>query len=185
MELLYESEQTGVQTAEELARQREQLLGTEARLGDMRASLQQSDRHIRGMSGVLGSLVAAVGSFFTTGTCLPRPSGPSGGRPASAPAAAGTDTSTAPSASRSSVAAGGPSSAPPPGPGPGSLQGLSVSAALDVQLGENLGAMSASLARQTCQPCLIMSETCTINYASLRRNRQSLPTASLSAVLRA
>ena len=157
VELLYESEQTGVQTAEELARQREQLLGTEARLGDMRASLQQSDRHIRGMSGVLGSLAAAVGSFFTTGTCLPRPSGPSGGRPASAPAAAATDTSPAPSASRSSVAAGGPSSAPRPGPG--SLQGLSVSAALDVQLGENLGAMSASLARQTCQPCLIMSQT--------------------------
>ena len=34
-----------------------------------------------------------------------------------------------------------------------SLQGLSVSAAVDVQLDENLGAMSASLARQTCQPC--------------------------------
>ena len=149
MELLYESEQTGVQTAEELARQREQLLGTEARLGEMRAGLQQSDRHIRGMSGVLGSLVAAVGSFFTTGTCLPRPSGPAGGRQASAPATADTDTCTAHSASRSSVGAGGRSSAPPPG----SLQGLSVSAAVDVQLDENLGAMSASLARQTCQPC--------------------------------
>ena len=159
MELLYESEQTGMQTAEELARQREQLLGTEARLGEMRAGLQQSDRHIRGMSGVLGSLVAAVGSFFTTGTCLPRPSGPAGGRQASAPATAATSTAHPPS--RSSVAtvgAGGRSSAPPPG----SLQGLSVSAAVDVQLNENLGAMSASLARQTCQPCLLMSGTCTM-----------------------
>ena len=161
MELLYESEQTGVQTAEELARQREQLLGTEARLGEMRAGLQQSDRHIRGMSGVLGSLVAAVGSFFTTGTCLPRPSGPAGGRQASAPATA--DTSTAPSASRSSVGAGGRSSAPHPS----SLQGLSVSAAVDVQLNENLGAMSASLARQTCQPCQIMSHTFRIRYEML------------------
>ena len=54
--LLYESERVGQATAEELARQKEQLKATESRLDDINATLKQSERHLTGIKSVFGGL---------------------------------------------------------------------------------------------------------------------------------
>ena len=54
--LLHESEKVGMATAEELARQKEQLRGTEQRLDDINSTLKQSERHLQGIKGIFGGL---------------------------------------------------------------------------------------------------------------------------------
>lgn len=51
--LLYESEKVGQATAEELARQKEQLKSTEQRLDDINSTLKQSERHLQVIFQVL------------------------------------------------------------------------------------------------------------------------------------
>ena len=54
--LLYESEKVGQATAEELARQKEQLKATEGRLDDINSTLKQSERHLQGIKSVFGGI---------------------------------------------------------------------------------------------------------------------------------
>ena len=54
--LLHESEKVGVATAEELARQKDQLRGTEQRLDDINSTLKQSERHLQGIKSIFGGL---------------------------------------------------------------------------------------------------------------------------------
>lgn len=54
--LLYESEKVGLATAEELTRQKEQLLLTEQRLDDINSTLRNSEKHIQGIKSVFGSI---------------------------------------------------------------------------------------------------------------------------------
>lgn len=54
--ILRDSEQIGIATAEELARQREQLERTDKRLDEINASLRFSQRHINGIKSVFSSL---------------------------------------------------------------------------------------------------------------------------------
>jgi len=54
--LLYESEKVGVATAEELSRQKEQLLQTEQKLDDINSTLRNSERHIQGVRSIFGSI---------------------------------------------------------------------------------------------------------------------------------
>ena len=53
---LHESEKAGVVTAEELDRQKEQLLRTEAKIDGMNITLQRSERHIRGIRSIFGGI---------------------------------------------------------------------------------------------------------------------------------
>lgn len=54
--LLYETEQVGVATAEELARQREQLENTNKRLDDINSTLRFSQKHLNGLKSIFGGL---------------------------------------------------------------------------------------------------------------------------------
>nr|CAG4642971.1 EOG090X0MTI [Evadne anonyx] len=54
--MLYETEQIGISTAEELMRQREQLEKTSARLDDMNNTLRSSDKHIQNIKSVFSSI---------------------------------------------------------------------------------------------------------------------------------
>ncbi|XP_059622675.1 synaptosomal-associated protein 29 [Phlebotomus argentipes] len=54
--LLYETEQVGMATAEELARQREQLENTSKQLDDINSTLRFSQRHLTGLKSVFGGL---------------------------------------------------------------------------------------------------------------------------------
>jgi synaptosomal-associated protein 29 len=54
--LLYESEKVGLATAEELTRQKEQLVRTEERLDDINSTLRNSEKHIQGIKSVFGSI---------------------------------------------------------------------------------------------------------------------------------
>jgi len=54
--LLYESEKVGVATAEELSRQKEQLMKTEEKLDDINSTLRNSEKHIQGVRSVFGSI---------------------------------------------------------------------------------------------------------------------------------
>jgi len=54
--LLYESEKVGVATAEELSRQKEQLMQTEQKLDDINSTLRNSEKHIQGIRSVFGSI---------------------------------------------------------------------------------------------------------------------------------
>jgi len=54
--LLHESEKVGVATAEELSRQKEQLVKTEQKLDDINSSLRSSEKHIQGIRSVFGSI---------------------------------------------------------------------------------------------------------------------------------
>lgn len=54
--LLYETEEVGKATAEELAKQREQLERTAKQLDDINASLRFSQRHLNGLKSVFGGL---------------------------------------------------------------------------------------------------------------------------------
>lgn len=66
--LLYESEKVGIATAEELARQKEQLMKTENRLDDINSTLRQSEKHIQGIRSVFSS----VRNYFSgRNTALP------------------------------------------------------------------------------------------------------------------
>lgn len=82
--LLYESEKVGVATAEELARQKEQLMKTENRLDDINSTLRNSEKHIQGIRSVFSS----VRNYFSG---RPSAAPPLGGNttPASSPATGG------------------------------------------------------------------------------------------------
>ncbi|XP_055715142.1 synaptosomal-associated protein 29 [Phlebotomus papatasi] len=54
--LLYETEQVGMATAEELSRQREQLENTSKQLDDINSTLRFSQRHLTGLKSVFGGL---------------------------------------------------------------------------------------------------------------------------------
>lgn len=54
--ILRDSEQIGIATAEELMRQREQLERTDKRLDEINATLRFSQKHINGIKSVFGSL---------------------------------------------------------------------------------------------------------------------------------
>jgi len=54
--LLYESEKVGLATADELSRQKEQLMRTEQRLDDINHTLRNSEKHIQGIKSVFGSI---------------------------------------------------------------------------------------------------------------------------------
>lgn len=54
--LLYETEQVGIATAEELARQREQLENTNKQLDDINATLRFSQKHLNGLKSIFGGL---------------------------------------------------------------------------------------------------------------------------------
>lgn len=54
--LLLESEKVGLATAEELNRQKEQLLATESRLDDINSTLNNSERHLTGIKSVFGGI---------------------------------------------------------------------------------------------------------------------------------
>jgi len=71
--LLYESEKVGVATAEELARQKEQLIKTENRLDDINTTLRNSEKHIQGIRSVFSS----VRNYFSSGrtSTVPPPLG--------------------------------------------------------------------------------------------------------------
>jgi len=58
--LLYESEKVGAATADELSRQKEQLMRTEQRLDDINSTLRNSEKHIQGIRSVFG----AVRNYF-------------------------------------------------------------------------------------------------------------------------
>jgi len=84
--LLFESEKVGVATAEELARQKEQLLRTENRLDDINSTLRNSERHIQGIRSVFSSVrnyfsgrnsTPAITSASTTNNSQQQPTLPS------------------------------------------------------------------------------------------------------------
>lgn len=54
--LLYETEQVGIATAEELARQREQLENTNKQLDDINNTLRFSQKHLNGLKSIFGGL---------------------------------------------------------------------------------------------------------------------------------
>nr|CAG4649040.1 EOG090X0MTI [Polyphemus pediculus] len=54
--ILYETEQVGISTAEELLRQREQLERTSDRLDDMNSTLRSSERHIQNIKSVFSGI---------------------------------------------------------------------------------------------------------------------------------
>lgn len=54
--LLHESEKIGIETAEELVKQREQLTNTETRLDDINSSLKDTQKNINGIKSVFSSL---------------------------------------------------------------------------------------------------------------------------------
>lgn len=54
--LLYETEQCGMATAEELARQREQLENTNKQLDDINQTLRFSQKHLNGLKSIFGGL---------------------------------------------------------------------------------------------------------------------------------
>ncbi|XP_063708172.1 synaptosomal-associated protein 29 [Culicoides brevitarsis] len=54
--LLHETEEVGVKTAEELARQREQLEKTSRQLDEINTTLRFSQKHLNGLKSVFGSL---------------------------------------------------------------------------------------------------------------------------------
>jgi len=136
--LLYESERVGVATAQELSRQKEQLLHTEAKLDDINSSLRSSEKHIQGIRSVFGS----IRNYFSGHSSSAAPSGGVG--EAAARAQQGYNINTA-----APLAAGG--AAPPP---PAPFSSISASASrtshissVDDQLDENLENMASGLAR--------------------------------------
>lgn len=54
--LLYETEQVGIATAEELGRQREQLENTSKHLDDINQTLRFSQKHLNGLKSIFGGL---------------------------------------------------------------------------------------------------------------------------------
>jgi len=66
--LLHESEKVGVATAEELSRQKEQLVKTEQKLDDINSSLRSSEKHIQGIRSVFGSIKNYFSGHSTTAT---------------------------------------------------------------------------------------------------------------------
>merc|ERR1712168_967739 len=71
--LLHESEKVGVATAEELSRQKEQLIKTEQKLDDINSTLRNSEKHIQGIRSVFGSIRNYFSGHTTT---APPPSHP-------------------------------------------------------------------------------------------------------------
>jgi len=72
--LLHESEKVGVATAEELSRQKEQLVKTEQKLDDINSSLRSSEKHIQGIRSVFGSIRNYFSGHSNTAAPPPPPS---------------------------------------------------------------------------------------------------------------
>lgn len=68
--LLYESEKVGVETGNELHRQKEQLLRTEGRLDEINNTLKASERHLNGIKSVFGGI---KNYLFAKNSGLPPP----------------------------------------------------------------------------------------------------------------
>jgi len=66
--LLHESEKVGIATAEELSRQKEQLVKTEQKLDDMNSTLRSSEKHIQGIKSVFGSIRNYFSGHSSTAT---------------------------------------------------------------------------------------------------------------------
>jgi len=75
--VLYESEKVGLQTAEELSRQKEQLLRTEQRLDHINHTLRNSEKHITGIKSIFGSMRNYF-SGRSSAQAQAQPGGPSG-----------------------------------------------------------------------------------------------------------
>jgi len=71
--LLYESEKVGLATADELSRQKEQLLRTEQRLDDINHTLRNSEKHIQGIKSVFGSIRNYFSGRNSATTAQPQP----------------------------------------------------------------------------------------------------------------
>nr|CAG4645985.1 EOG090X0MTI [Lynceus sp. MCZ IZ 141354] len=135
--LLYETEEVGISTAEELSRQREQLERTDERLDDINASLRVSERHIQNIKSVFSS----IKNYFSKTPEPPKP----GGRttPTTSPNSKETGTSIESSPSSQSL----------PGPHPGlRVRGIETSeryspSSIDAQLDDNLGVMGDTITR--------------------------------------
>nr|CAG4652372.1 EOG090X0MTI [Triops cancriformis] len=66
--LLYETEQVGSSTAEELLRQKEQLQNTDRKLEEMNVNLRASEKHIQNIKSVFSS----IKNYFSKGPELPK-----------------------------------------------------------------------------------------------------------------
>nr|CAG4644508.1 EOG090X0MTI [Lepidurus arcticus] len=66
--LLYETEQVGTSTAEELLHQKELLRNTERKLDEMNVNLRASDKHIQNIKSVFSS----IKNYFSKGPELPK-----------------------------------------------------------------------------------------------------------------
>ena len=69
--LLFESERAGIETAEELNRQKEQLKRTEERLDDINSTLKTSERHLQGIKSVFGGIKNYFSSRNASSPALP------------------------------------------------------------------------------------------------------------------
>jgi len=74
--LLYESEKVGVATADELSRQKEQLMKTEQRLDDINSTLRNSEKHIQGIRSVFGAVRNYFGGRSTAPPAITGPMKP-------------------------------------------------------------------------------------------------------------
>ena len=72
--ILRDTEQIGISTAEELARQREQLEKTDKRLDEINATLRFSQKHINSIKSVFGSLKNFVSGKTDASAPIPAPS---------------------------------------------------------------------------------------------------------------
>jgi len=89
--LLYESEKVGVATAEELAKQKEQLLNTENRLDDINSTLRNSERHIQGIRSVFSSVRNYFGGRNSTPAITNTPQSQQQQKPSTMPSTKTTD----------------------------------------------------------------------------------------------
>lgn len=72
--LLYETEQVGIATAEELSRQRDQLENTNKQLDDINSTLRFSQKHLNGLKSIFGGLknyISGQKEFQTAAPPLP------------------------------------------------------------------------------------------------------------------
>ncbi|XP_037090128.1 synaptosomal-associated protein 29-like [Pollicipes pollicipes] len=149
--LLQESERAGIETAEELIRQREQLENTERRLDDINSTLNVSQRHISNIKSVFSSLKSYFGS---RGAATADPARPAGAGAASVPQSS-SDSRLQQTLQRTEAAAADRPSQPHPGLRMRGLddEALSTPAAadpyarVDAQLDRNLEDMCSGLTR--------------------------------------
>lgn len=148
--LLQESERAGIETAEELIRQREQLENTERRLDDINATLNTSQRHINNIKSVFSSLK----SYFGSGGAVPAGDA---SRPSAVPQSASNSRLQQTVQRTEAAAADRPAQPHPalrvrglddePQPGGGGAAAADPYARVDAQLDRNLDDMCSGLGR--------------------------------------